>query len=58
MSGGGFIATDNKDVFLKVCRNYKSLSKFKLKNKLIYLKSSEIFRKNFKNKKKKFIYSK
>ena len=57
MSAGGFIATNNSDVFLKVCRNYKLLSKFKLKNKLIYQKSSEFLERILKTK-KKFIYSK
>ena len=52
MSGGGFIATDNKDIFLKVRKNYKSLSKFQLKNKLIYLKSSEFLERILKTKKK------
>ena len=52
MSGGGFIATNNRDVFLKVRRNYKSLSKFQPKNKLIYLKSSEFLERILKTKKK------
>ena len=58
MSGGGFIATDNKDIFLKVRKNYKSLSKFKLKNKLIYLKSSRFLERILKQKKNLFTQSK
>ena len=55
MSAGGFIATNNSDVFLKVCRNYKLLSKFKLKNKLIYQKSSEFLERILKTKKKIYL---
>ena len=55
MTGGGFISTNNKEVFLKICRNYKLLTKYRIKNKLIYVQSNK-FLKNFENK-KKFLFN-
>lgn len=45
MSGGGFISTNNRDIFLKVCKKYESLPEYKLKNKLIFNEAN-----NFQNK--------
>ena len=52
MTGGGFISTNNKEVFLKICRNYKLLTKYRIKNKLIYVQSNKFHEKILKIKKK------
>ncbi len=56
MTGGGFISTNNKEVFLKICRNYKLLTKYRIKNKLIYVQSNKFHEKILKTK-KKFLFN-